>query len=183
MKPETKRALLVLARKTLEAELTNQPAPALDPGAAKDAAEKRGVFVSVHERTGDHDLRGCIGTFSFDTPLEANLRKMAIACGTQDPRFPPVTPAELAQLRFEISVMTPPTPIKPEDVVVGKHGLVIGRGPFRGVLLPQVPVEWKWTREEFLAHTCRKAGLDSDAWKQAGTTIEAFTAEVFAEDE
>jgi AmmeMemoRadiSam system protein A len=178
---ETKRALLALARQTLQAALSGGPAPALDPAAQREAQAKAGVFVSLHERGGEHDLRGCIGTFSFDVPLEENVRKMAVAAGTQDPRFPPVEGPELANLAFEISVLTPPVPIAAADVVVGTHGLMVTRGFYRGVLLPQVPVDWQWSREEFLTQTCRKAGLPSDAWQQPGTVLEAFTADVFAE--
>lgn len=175
----TKSALLVLARRSLEAAIGVGAAPG--PLDVKEATEKRGCFVSLHERGGDKELRGCIGTFSFDSSLEENVRRMAVAAGTEDPRFPPVQAKDLAALHFEISALTKPAPIKAEDVVVGTHGLMIARGPFRGVLLPQVPVEWGWSREEFLKQTCRKAGLDGDAWKQPGTTLEGFTAEVFGE--
>ncbi|MCC6809699.1 MAG: AmmeMemoRadiSam system protein A [Deltaproteobacteria bacterium] len=180
LSPATKQALLAYARATLAAHLQGSAAPALDPKAAAEAAQKAGAFVSLHTK-GDHDLRGCIGTFSFDVPLAENVRRMAIAAGTDDPRFPPMTAAELAKVVFEISALTPPVAIQAADVVVGTHGLLVSRGMYRGVLLPQVAVDWTWSREEFLTQTCRKAGLDGDAWKEAGTKIEAFTAEVFAE--
>jgi len=98
----------------------------------------------------------------------------------EDPRFPPVRAAELDMLQLEISVLSPMFTIAPEDVVVGKHGLLISHGGRRGLLLPQVAPEWGWDRETFLAQTCRKAGLPPDQWRH-GAKIEAFTAEVFGE--
>jgi AmmeMemoRadiSam system protein A len=97
-----------------------------------------------------------------------------------DPRFPPVTPAEAPHLKIGISVLSPLQPIRPEEVVVGRHGLVVTQGNRRGLLLPQVPIEWKWDRETFLSQTCLKAGLPADAW-QHGAQLQGFTAEVFGE--
>jgi AmmeMemoRadiSam system protein A len=105
----------------------------------------------------------------------------AAAAALEDPRFPPVRSAELPQLEVEISVLSPCQPIAASDIQVGVHGLMITQGQARGVLLPQVPVEHHWSREQFLEETCRKAGLPPDAWKR-GARIEAFTAEVFGED-
>jgi len=174
---ETQKQLLALARATLTKQLGGS---ADEPAVGADAEEPKGAFVSLHSRTG-HELRGCIGTFAFDQPLATNVRNMAVACGTEDPRFPPVRLAELDDYAFEISAMTPPQPIAAEDVVVGKHGLLIQRGMRRGVLLPQVATEWGWDREEFLSQTCRKAGLPLAAWRDPGTQILAFSALVFGE--
>ena len=95
--------------------------------------------------------------------------------------FSPVTPEEVMLLKVEISVLSPLRPIVPEEIVIGKHGLVVTQGSRRGLLLPQVPVEWDWNVETFLAQTCLKAGLAPDAWRY-GVDLQAFTAEVFGEE-
>ena len=112
----------------------------------------------------------------------AVVQECAVAAATEDPRFPPVSPDELSSLRVEISVLTPLVLIRPEEVEVGRHGLMIAQGRRRGLLLPQVPVEWGWDRETFLDQTCVKAGLPPSAWRH-GATLWAFTAEVFGEEE
>ena len=136
-----------------------------------------GAFVTLHKAG---RLHGCIGYIEAARPLYQTVRECALAAALHDPRFSPVTPDELDSLRLEISVLSPLTEIRPEQVEVGRHGLLISRGFQRGLLLPQVAVEWKWDRERFLAETCLKAGLPQDAWKQ-GATIQAFTAQVFSE--
>jgi AmmeMemoRadiSam system protein A len=174
----TQRQLLQLARATLARHLGRSVE---DPAVNAEASDPKGAFVSLHTRS--HDLRGCIGTFAFDRPLIENVRKMAVACGTEDPRFPPVRDDELDGLVFEISAMTPPEPIDASAVVIGTHGLLIQRGMRRGVLLPQVAVEHGFSREEFLRQTCRKAGLPDGAWSEPGTDIRAFTSQVLIEYE
>jgi len=105
---------------------------------------------------------------------------MARAAALEDPRFNAVTPGELDGITFEISVLTPIRKLEDvDDIVIGRDGLIITRGYNRGLLLPQVATEYGWDRETFLAHTCRKAGLPMDAWKEDGTLIEVFSAEVF----
>jgi len=141
--------------------------------------EKCGAFVTLHKAG---RLRGCIGYVEAVRPLCQTVRECARAAALEDPRFSPVTPDELGSLRLEISALSPLTEIRPEQVEVGRHGLLISRGFQRGLLLPQVPVEWKWDRERFLSETCLKAGLPTDAWKH-GATIQAFTAQVFSEPE
>ncbi len=177
----TCRYLLALARTTLAEHLGApvDPLPAIDT-VREEIQKPRGAFVSLHTRA-DRALRGCIGTFAFERTLEQNIREMAVAAGCNDPRFAPVSLEELAGLAFEISAMKPPSPIAAEAVVVGTHGLLVSRGRMRGVLLPQVPVEWRWSRDEFLAQTCRKAGLPSDAWRDPDVVLHAFTAHVFHE--
>ena len=115
-------------------------------------------------------------------PLDQTIRETARAAALEDPRFPPVSEAELESLQLEISVLSPMFEIAPEDVVVGRHGLMVSYEGRRGLLLPQVAPEWGWDRETFLAQTCRKAGLAADLWKH-GAKLEAFTAEVFGEAE
>jgi AmmeMemoRadiSam system protein A len=171
------RWLLQLAHATIRAAVTGSEVDSQSPVATPHLHQSRGAFVTLHE---DGQLRGCIGSITAYAPLDETVREMAIAAALEDPRFQPVTEAELGKLQLEISVLSPMFAIAPEDVVVGRHGLMITHGGHRGLLLPQVPVEWGWNRETFLAQTCRKAGLPEDQWKK-GAKLEAFTAEVFGE--
>jgi hypothetical protein len=107
---------------------------------------------------------------------------MAVAAATEDGRFEPVTAKELPELRLEISALGPMLPVRPEDVQVGRQGLLISHQGRRGVLLPQVPVEHGWNRETFLDHTCLKAGLLPGSWQEEGVELLGFTAEVFGEE-
>ncbi|MBZ5564959.1 MAG: AmmeMemoRadiSam system protein A [Acidobacteriia bacterium] len=140
-------------------------------------AEPRGAFVTL--RKGDR-LRGCIGYVEALKPLCLTVRECAMAAALQDPRFEPVTPRELPSLHMEISVLSPLEDITPEQIDVGRHGLIISRGRQRGLLLPQVAVEWNWDRERFLEETCVKAGLPPDDWKH-GARLQAFTAQILEE--
>ncbi|MBI3178988.1 MAG: AmmeMemoRadiSam system protein A [Deltaproteobacteria bacterium] len=149
------------------------------PGAVPlGAADPRGCFVSLHRISGE--LRGCIGTFEL-RPLWEAVREMAVAAAIRDPRFTALTAAELAACVIEISALTRPSAARAEEVRPGMHGLMVQRGLYRGVLLPQVAVEYGWDRETFLDHTCIKAGLPAAAWRDGSVTIEVFTAEVFSE--
>jgi len=170
------KSLLRLARGAVESGVRNQRLEELaTPSDVPD--ECCGVFVTLHH---GERLRGCIGHIEALDPLVQTVRECAVAAALRDPRFRPVTPDELADLRIEISVLSPFFDISPEQIEVGVHGLFISRGAQRGLLLPQVAVHWKWDRERFLNETCRKAGLDEDAWRH-GAKIQAFTAQVFAE--
>ena len=179
---EQRGELLRVARGALCARLAGDPMPVTDttdvaltgPGAA---------FVTLRRRTesGEPSLRGCIGTFEQDTPLLDVVARMAESAALSDPRFPSVVLEELQDLVIEISVLSPRVEIDPQQVVVGLHGLYLSRGTTRGVLLPQVAVEYGWDRETFLDQTCRKAGLDAGSWRHPDTRIEVFTAEVFGE--
>ncbi|MEM3396428.1 MAG: TIGR00296 family protein [Thermoplasmata archaeon] len=149
--------------------------------------EKAGVFVTL-ESYPSMELRGCIGYPEPIFPLIDALRNAAISAATEDPRFFPIGPKEFEETVVEVSLLTPPELInvkKPEEylskIEIGRDGLIVERDFYRGLLLPQVPVEWKWDKEEFLAHTCRKAGLPSDAWKSKNTKIYSFSAEIFHE--
>jgi AmmeMemoRadiSam system protein A len=147
------------------------------PEPAEVLRQPCGAFVTLRE--GKH-LRGCIGYVEAVRPLYTTVRECAVAAALHDPRFPAVTPEEVPELSLEISVLSPLTEIVPEEIEIGRHGLLISRGAQRGLLLPQVPMEWNWTREQFLEETCLKAGLPPDAW-QHGARIQAFTAQVFEE--
>ncbi len=142
--------------------------------------EKRGAFVSLHEKGGA--LRGCIGYVEPVKPLLETVTEMAVACATRDPRFYPVTPDEFLDLDLEISVLTPPREIHDSgEINVGEHGLMIRKAGFSGLLLPQVATECGWDRIQFLRETCRKAGLEPDAWKDPSAKLYIFSAQVFSE--
>ncbi len=174
---EDRKILLRLARQALEMGVCGvaEVKELLDPPQA--LTEPRGAFVTL--RKGE-ELRGCIGHVLTTEPLYKSVQECAVAAALSDPRFAPVTPDEAPSIRMEISVLSTPAEIAPEQIVIGEHGLIITQGLRRGLLLPQVPVAWNWDRDEFLEETCIKAGLPLDAWKK-GARIEAFTAEVFEE--
>jgi hypothetical protein len=140
-----------------------------------------GAFVTLRRRSGR--LRGCIGQLPSQDPLVEVVAHCAKAAALEDPRFSAVSPQELSEITIEISVLSPLESIVPDKIVPGKHGLVLTRGSNRGVLLPQVAAEFHFSAERFLEETCRKAGLERKAWKDAATRIEAFTAEVFSESD
>jgi len=172
---EEKKTLLRLAKKAVETYV-REKAVVEDEAVSPNLRDPRGAFVTLRK---GGELRGCIGYTEPILPLSQAVIRCAIFAATQDPRFPPVTAAELGSLAYEISVLTPPRKIDdPRLVEVGRHGLVIARGDFRGLLLPQVAVENGWRREEFLAQTCLKAGLPADAWRK-GAEIYVFEALVF----
>jgi uncharacterized protein (TIGR00296 family) len=174
------------ARAVITSYLAEQKIPPI-PQAPEKFLEKAGVFVTL-ETYPELDLRGCIGYPEPIFPLIEALRNAAISAAVDDPRFPPVKLKEMSQIVVEVSLLTKPVLLKvkkPEEylekIEIGRDGLIVERDYDRGLLLPQVPVEWEWDKEEFLAHTCRKAGLPPDAWLDKDTKIYAFTAEIFHE--
>ena len=172
--------LLHLARQALEAAVRHHVAlEALpDLGDLKGPlCERQGAFVTLRK---DNELRGCVGSVEPTLPLCETVRECAVAAALRDFRFPPVRPDELAALHLEISVLSPLSDIEVDRIEVGRHGLLISHQGRRGLLLPQVAVEWQWNREQFLEATARKAGLPPDACRR-GARIQAFTTEVFAE--
>ncbi len=180
MLPDEARAeLLSIARKTIEGFLRDGEKPAIAPR-HPSLLDRRGAFVTLH--SGD-ELRGCIGHTQARQPLWEAVRDVAVLAATEDPRFEPMTLDELAGVRIEISVLSPMERVPDAaEIEVGKHGLYIKCGMHSGLLLPQVAPEWGWNRDEFLEHTCRKAGLPSDAWKDPKAELYWFTAEVFGEE-
>ena len=147
---------------------------------------KSGVFVTINTYP-SKELRGCIGYPEPYFPLIDALKDSAKSA-TRDPRFPRLQEGELDHIVVEVSLLTPPALIKVKDpkdyikeVVIGTDGLIAEKGQFRGLLLPQVPVEWKWKVDEFLSHTCMKAGLMPDAWLNGDIKIYKFSAEIFME--
>lgn len=178
MSPEQRQRLLQVARQSVRAAVGSGPEPDLST-ADPDLTRVQGAFVSLHEHG---ELRGCIGHIEGHLPLIETIAEMAQAAALDDPRFPSVTAEEEPQLEIELSVMSPLRVVAdPREVEVGRHGVVITRGFRRGLLLPQVATEWGWEREEFLDHTCVKAGLQPGAWRDKETVIEVFEAEVFGE--
>ncbi|MFZ5450841.1 MAG: AmmeMemoRadiSam system protein A [Thermodesulfobacteriota bacterium] len=172
------KQLLALARASIRAHLTGEAVPSLE-GASPLLRQPRGVFVSLHRQG---HLRGCIGYLEAVKPLGQSVVDMAAAAAFQDPRFRPLGKEELADLDVEISVLTPMQRLdRVENIEVGKHGLYIEKGSYRGLLLPQVAVEYRWDRTKFLEQTCTKAGLPPQAWKDPDTRIYTFTADIFSD--
>jgi len=175
--PEERRLLLGLAHQSILSAFDGSGLPEAAP--SPHLSEHRGVFTTLYLHG---NLRGCVGYAMPIAPLHRAVADSARAAAFEDTRFRPVTQPEAQELQVSLSVLSRLAPVQPEEVEVGRHGLVISLGPHRGLLLPQVPVEYDWDRETFLEHTCRKAGLDQHAWRH-GATIEAFTAEVFGDGE
>jgi AmmeMemoRadiSam system protein A len=177
--PAARSLLLKLARQALEAELSgrrlHEPVD-LDEELQRPA----GAFVTLRE-TANGDLRGCVGFIEPRLPLWRTVQEAAVGAALHDSRFPRVALRELASLSVQISVLSALAPIAPDAVEVGVHGLVIRKGGRSGLLLPQVAPEHGWDREELLEHTCLKAGLPRETWRQPGCEMLAFTAEYFGE--
>ena len=137
----------------------------LPPPPTEHLGAPLGAFVTLKKQG---HLRGCIGRLSDEAPLYLTVSRMALAAAFNDPRFPPLAAAEFGELEYDISIMGPITPCTdPERVSVGRHGLIMKQGRRQGLLLPQVPVEWRWNREQFLDQTCNKAGLPPQTWRKA----------------
>lgn len=177
---EERRWLLRLARSTIKAKLEENPLPYESPGPGP-LLEPRGAFVTL---TCGEELRGCIGHVVGSESLWLSVRSNALNAAFHDPRFPPVDAAELPVLTIEISALTPLWVVSdPTEILVGRDGLIIERGQFRGLLLPQVADRYGWTPEEFLDQTCRKAGMSPGSWRDREAVISAFSAEVFEESQ
>ncbi|HEX9078462.1 MAG TPA: AmmeMemoRadiSam system protein A [Desulfuromonadaceae bacterium] len=172
------KELLKIARATIVAVVSGDrtpPAEAVSPG----LNGSNGCFVTIKQQG---RLRGCIGNFISDQPLYRLVQEMAVSAATRDPRFYPMKPHDLEEFRVEISVLSPLRKIQSvDDIQVGRHGIYIVKGSYRGVLLPQVASEYGWDRDTFLRHTCLKAGLPENAW-QKECDIFIFSAQVFGEE-
>ena len=174
---EQQKELLALARRTIELYL--KEGKKLSYSAHDESLKRRsGAFVTIHSGS---DLRGCIGIIQPIKPLYETIIDCAISASTEDYRFEPLKPDELAKSELEVSVLTMPEVVKDiEAIEVGKHGIIISRGFSKGLLLPQVAAEHNWDRKAFLAQTCMKAGLPANAWRE-GAKIEIFSAQVFSD--
>jgi len=175
---EEKRELLQIAKKTIESYIKKGKVPEFNVKTER-LKEVQGAFVTLH--IGER-LRGCIGNIVGVKPLWETVRDMAVEASTKDPRFPPVSKDELSKIKIEISVLTPPKKVAHDEIVIGRDGVIVKSGFRQGVYLPQVATETGWTKEEFLSSLCRhKAGLPADAWKEPGTELFIFQADVFPE--
>ena len=184
------RYLVELVRNAVKAYLIAGKLVAPPTATPGKLFEQCGVFVTIYKmQNGEKQLRGCIGYPYPTTALVEAVIESAIAAATQDPRFYPLTVNELDSVVFEVSVLTPPELVevqKPDKYVdrisIGEDGLIVEKGMFKGLLLPQVPVEWKWNAEEFLCQCCIKAGLTPDSWLTQGIKIYKFQAIIFEEE-
>ena len=139
-------------------------------------SEQRGVFVTLH--IGER-LRGCVGVVEPEHSLGDSVVRCATGAAMRDPRFPAMRPYELSRLQIEISLLSTPRPIRPEEIEIGSHGLLIVQGTHRGLLLPQVAVNHHLTAGQFLTETCRKAELPADAWRDPEASLFGFICEIF----
>jgi AmmeMemoRadiSam system protein A len=177
---EQKKTLLEIAKKTIENIVSGKDLPEYE---IEDPIlnSKFGAFVTIHKKG---NLRGCIGNIIGSIPLWKTIRKMAVEAALHDPRFSPVNRSELDNIDIEISVLSPFEKISDlNQIEVGNHGLFIKQGFYQGLLLPQVATEYGWTRNKFLEHTCMKAGLFRDCYKEKNCEIYIFSATVFSEKE
>jgi len=178
--------LVKTARKAIENYLANGERLKID--ADEKFKKKLGVFVTLESHP-KKELRGCIGYPYPTEPLITALTNAAISAAVHDPRFPPVSEEEFQRLIVEITVLTEPKPIvvkdrkeMPSRITIGKHGLIIEYGPFSGLLLPQVAVDYRWSAEEFLAEVCWKAGLSPDTWLDKHAKVYSFEGQIFSEE-
>lgn len=174
-----KKELLYTARRTiadyLRIDIHDMFVNADDPLFEK----KLGAFVTLHIHG---DLRGCIGYITGLKPLLDTIREMALSAAFRDPRFAPLSVQEYPDIDIEISVLSPITPLSSfESIIIGRDGLIARKGGRSGLLLPQVAEEYGWSIEEFITHTCMKAGLPADAWRDGSVNFETFSATVFGE--
>jgi AmmeMemoRadiSam system protein A len=172
-----RRAALELARRAVVEAVFLRQSPRVIP---QDGifAERRGVFVTLHVR---QRLQGCIGVVEARDPLAEAIVRCAASAAMEDPRFAPMKPDQLGELGIEISLPSPMEPIVPESIEIGRHGLLILLHEHRGLLLPQVAIEHRLTREQFLGETCRKSGLPREAWSDPQARLFGFTCEVFSD--
>ena len=183
---EDGEVLVKTARQVVTEYLNSRTKTKLDEKLESNFSFNSGVFVTLNNPMG---LRGCVGFALPDKKLYNALVDAAISAATEDPRFPPVNTEDLEQITFQVTVLTPPEVIHVSDTVeypsrikVGRDGLIVKHGFNSGLLLPQVPVEYGWTEEEFLGYTCEKAGLPRDCWKDKETQVQKFEGIVFKEE-
>ncbi|MEN3039166.1 MAG: AmmeMemoRadiSam system protein A [Candidatus Kryptonium sp.] len=177
---EEKIELLRIARNSIVSVVNGGDLPEVKPK-TENLKTPCGAFVTlmINDR-----LRGCIGYIEAVKSLAETVNEVAAKSALEDPRFPPVEPFEIDKIEIEISVLSPLSSVESiDEIKIGEHGLMIKKGWRRGLLLPQVAIEHNLTREEFLEHTCLKAGLPPDCWKDKDTEIFKFTAIVFKESD
>jgi AmmeMemoRadiSam system protein A len=172
-----RRAALQLARTAVVEAVAHRKLPDAAPleGFLK---ERRSVFVTLRVC---NRLQGCIGVIEANEPLGEAIIRCAASAALEDPRFAPMKPEQLDELSIEISLLSPLESIAPESIEIGRHGLLVRLHTQRGLLLPQVAIEHRLTREQFLEETCRKAGLPRETWRDPEARLFGFTCEVFSE--
>ena len=175
LSPADGTALLVVARAAIEARVYRQPGPRVPE--VVPFTLRAGAFVTL---TTNGSLRGCIGQPEPRAPLGETIVECAAAAALADPRFSPVQPSELAAIHVELSVLKAMVRAGAGEVEIGRHGVLVVQQGRRGLLLPQVAVEWGWDRDAFLEGACLKAGLPPDAWRR-GADVFTFEAEIFSE--
>ncbi len=180
LSPRHRSQLLRIAREAIETVLDGRR-PEVNPEQFdEDLRRPAGAFVSLHTKEGD--LRGCIGSIQPVAPLCLAVSMSAVNAAFRDPRFFPLRKEELPRVDIEISVMGPIERVSDfAEIVVGRDGLIVSRGPRAGLLLPQVATDYGWDRDAFLSQTCIKAGLPPDSWRAPDCRVERFSAEVFGE--
>jgi len=174
-----KKLLLEVARRAVSAAVEGREFPGQVPEIA-NVRNLGGAFATLHRRG---RLRGCVGKITSNESLVETVAHCAKAAALEDPRFDRVRPDELDDIEIELSLLSRLEPIAPQQIEAGKHGLMVSRGGQRGVLLPQVATQFRWSGQRLLEETCVKAGLERDAWKEPGTQVQAFTAEIFSESD
>jgi uncharacterized protein (TIGR00296 family) len=187
---EEGKFLIHLARNVIKEYLETGETVKAPENTPKKLFERCGVFVTINSlKSGKKKLRGCIGYPYPTSPLVEAVIDSAINAATQDPRFYPLSLGELGNVVFEVSVLTPPEAVEVENpkeylakIKVGEDGLIVEKGMYKGLLLPQVPIEWEWCEEEFLCQCCVKAGLPPDSWLTKGAKIYKFQAIIFEEE-
>ena len=176
---EEKDILLSAARSTIKALFYDTNLDTPDYKKYPVLESHSGAFVTL---TIDGNLRGCIGYIIGEKPLFETVRDAATSAAMSDPRFPQLSEDELDKIKIEISILSEPFPLNSyDDIVVGKHGLILEEGGRRGLLLPQVPIEHDMDRDEYLSAICNKSGLPPHYWRENDLKLDAFTATVFSE--
>jgi len=175
---DEKKLLIQIAKQSILDAVYGRE-PAISDAGSDTLNQKYGAFVTLNQQG---SLRGCIGNITASTPLWMTVRNMAVESALRDPRFYPLTPHELKETEIEISVLSPLEKIDDfEQITVGKHGILIKKGYYQGLLLPQVATDYKWNKTRFLEETCNKAGLNKNCYKEKGAEIFIFSAIVFGE--
>lgn len=178
LKSKEKKILLDIARNAIRAAILKNDSPP-EPREEKTLNIRNGCFVTIKQ---NGDLRGCIGNFQSELPLFREVAEIAAASATKDPRFYPLQEADIDSISLEISVLSALEKIEDiDEIKIGRHGIYLEKGFYRGVLLPQVAVEHDWDRETFLKQTCLKAGLPIDAWESEDADIYIFSAQIFGD--
>jgi AmmeMemoRadiSam system protein A len=171
------QALVGIARHAISSAILEKRIPDF-PDFPTALSERKGAFVTLYHAGA---LRGCVGQVENPGPLADVVARSAISAALYDSRFNPIRAEEVENLEIEISVLTAPERIPREAIVAGRHGLMVVRGSFRGLLLPQVAAERNWSGQRLLEETCVKAGLARDAWRDPATEVLGFTAEIYSE--